>query len=54
MKRAKRLTRNEKIELTKQLIDKGYALSRAEAEARLKEIPPEERNRLKHVADTDT
>ena len=54
MKRAKRLTRNDKIELTKQLIDKGYALSRAEAEARLKEMPPEERNRIKHVADTDT
>ena len=54
MKREKRLTRNQKIELTKRLIDKGYALSRAEAEARLKEMPPEERNRLKHVADTDT
>lgn len=54
MKRTKRLTRNDKIELTKQLIAKGYALSRAEAEARLKEMPPEERNRLKHVADTDT
>ena len=54
MKREKRLTRTQKIELTKQLIAKGYALSRAEAEARLKEIPPEERNRLKHVADTDT
>lgn len=54
MKRAKRLTRNDKIELTKQLINKGYALSRAEAEARLKDMPPEEHNRLKHVADTDT
>lgn len=55
MKRPKRLTRNEKIELTKQLINKGYALSRAEAETRLKAMPPEERNKLKnHVADTDT
>ena len=54
MKRPKRLTKNEKIELTKQLIAKGYTLSRAEAEARLKEMPPEELNRLKHVADTDT
>lgn len=54
MKRPPRPTRAEKIELTKQLINKGYAMSRSEAEERLKQMSVEERNRLKHVADTNT
>lgn len=55
MKQAKRLTRNEKIALTEQLVKKAYALSCSEAEQRLKEMTSEERNKLsKHVADTNT
>lgn len=47
MKRPKKLTRAEKVALTKKLINDGYALSRAEAEERLKAMSPEQRNKAR-------